>query len=288
MVGLTIGTDRDDNPEPARRSIEELQSLTAVDDRFMVIRSVTEVEVARREKKLGIELNFQGTRLLGGSLEVLSEFAELGVRHVGLIWNEANEAGSSSTRGPDNGLTAHGKSLIHRMEREGIIVDGAHASERTTMDAIACCQKPFVISHTNCHALEPSYKNVKDHQIEACARTGGVLGISGFGTYLGDSQATTESLFRHIDHVAQLVGPKHVGLGLDFVTKPDVFWQMVLQAPSIWPGKNGGSMSPCRFASHEQLSELATTLHVHGYSAEDVDGIMGANWFRVARACWKS
>lgn len=286
VVGLTVGTDRSDNPMPAHESITQIEQLVASDDRFMIIRAVDDVSLAKATGKLGLELNFQGTRMLAGDLQSIAEFQARGVRHIGLIWNDANDAGASSTGGTDDGLTVYGKQLVHEMEKSGIIVDGSHAGYRTTMDAIAVSTKPFIISHTNCYAIAASYKNVRDDQIKACAETGGVLGVSGFGTYLGDLEATTEAMYRHIDHISQLVGAAHVGIGLDYVTKQDVFWEMVRAAPHIWPDPHGGAMKRCRFFNHDLTSDLIRVLVRNGYSEPDVRGIVGENWLRVAKTCW--
>lgn len=287
VVGLTIGTDRDSTPDAALASIDEIERLVSVDSRFLIIRTGADVETARSERRLGLELNFQGTRPLNGRPELLRTFHERGLRHVGLIWNDANEVGGSSTNAVDNGLTSYGRRLIEEMEGLGIVVDGAHAGYRTTMDAIEASTRPFIISHTNCYALNESYKNVKDDQIRACARTGGVMGISGFGTYLGDPQASTLSMFRHIDHIAQLVGVEHVGLGLDFVTRPDLFWPMVSQAPHIWPAPEGGPMKPCRFADHAQLPELTDLMSMRGYTDNAIRAVLGQNWLRVCDSSWR-
>jgi membrane dipeptidase len=274
VVGLTIGTDRTDTPDVALQTIAEIEALIVRDDRFMLIRSTDDVKQTRATGKLGVELNFQGIRPLGGRIELVEELYRRGVRHASLIWNNDNEAGGSSATTSDPGLTSYGRALIAEMERVGMIVDGAHAGYRTTMQAMEVATRPFIISHTNCHALEPSYKNIRDDQIVACAATGGVMGVSGFGAYLGD-------------HIAQRVGADHVGLGLDYVTKPDVFWKMVKDNPSMWPSPDGGPMAPCRFADHAQISDLADLMSLHGYSDCSVRGVLGENWLRVATKCWQ-
>lgn len=286
VVGLTVGTDRDYSPEPVRRSIEEIERLVAVDERFLLVRCAADVQRAAEQGRLGLELNFQGTRMLGGDIGQLQVFHQMGVRHIGLVWNAANEAGGSSTDSSDAGLTPYGRRLIREMESLGIMVDGAHAGRRTTLDAIWHSDRPFIISHTNCRALDPSYKNASDAELTACAQTGGVVGISGFGSYLGDASAATTSLFQHIDHAATLIGAQHVGLGLDYVTNQPEFWAMVARSPHIWPGPHEGAMAPCRFVAHEQIQKLATMMRDHGYRPEDVAGILGGNWLRIAQACW--
>jgi membrane dipeptidase len=174
------------------------------------------------------------------------------------------------------------------MQRVGIIVDGAHASYRTVMDAIAECAGPFIVSHGNVAAFPAAapYKNLKDDQILACAATGGVIGISGLGSYLDDLSATPEAMFRQIDHIAQLAGAAHVGLGLDYVTNIPAFWTMVAEKPEIWPAPGGGPMPTSAFFEPEWVHDLRVLLEAAGYSAADVAGVFGGNWLRVAEACW--
>lgn len=291
VVGLTIGSDQSTE---ARREAEAgiaavADWIAAEPDGYLLIRSTDDVRRAQREGRLGIELNFQGIGPLEGSVEMLRHFHGLGVRHVGLAWNDANAAASSATRGEDKGLTPFGKALIRGMERIGIIVDGAHASYRTVMDVAAACTKPFIVSHANVAALPAAatYKNLRDDQIRACAATGGVIGISGLGTYLDDLGATPAAMFRQIDHVAQLVGAAHVGLGLDYVTDIPAFWKLVAEKPEVWPAPGGGPMAESAFFEPEWVPDLRALLEGAGYAAADVACILGGNWLRVAEACWQ-
>ena len=272
VVGLTIGSDQS---AEARREAEAgiafvTDWIAAHPAGYLLVRTADDARRARRDGMLGIELNFQGIGPLEGRVEMLRYFHELGVRHIGLVWNDVNLAGCSATRGEDTGLTSHGKALIHEMERVGIMVDGAHASYRTVMDAIAVSTKPFIVSHANVAALADGYKNLKDDQIVACAATGGVIGISGLGTYLDDLRATPEAMFRQIDHVTQLVGVAHVGLGLDYVTDIPAFWTLVSEKPEIWPASDGGPMPRSAFFEPEGVHELRERLERAGYSAADV------------------
>ena len=281
VIGLTVASDRHYGPDVALQNIREVGELIARDPRYCLVRIPADAKFARANNQLGIELNFQGVGPLGGNLARIGEFAELGVRHIGLAWNSPNDAGGSAAVAQDDGLTAFGRAAMAEMERVGILVDGAHAGYRTMMEAISCASKPFIVSHTNCAAVTEAHRNVRDDQIKACAQTGGVIGMTGFGNDIGDRDAKPEALFRHIDHIAQLVGVRHVGLGLDFLEKPDVFWDMVLASPQTWPGKDGRPMERCRFMPHEDLESLVSLMHAAGYGEEGIAAVMGENWLRV-------
>ena len=89
--------------------------------------------------------------------------------------------------------------------------------------------------------------------------------------------------------MAQLVGPRHVGIGLDNLDKPGLeFLRRFIDArPDEWPGKDQGLWEPLACFEVEQLPELTDLMLRRGYSDEDVRGILGGNWLRVCREVWK-
>ena len=75
----------------------------------------------------------------------------------------------------------------------------------------------MIYSHANPLALAANGRNIRDDQIDACVATGGIVCVNGVGRFLGDPQAGTPAILRHIDYLVQRVGADHVGLGLDYV-----------------------------------------------------------------------
>ena len=122
--------------------------------------------------------------------------------------------------------------------------------------------------------------------IKACAETGGVIGINGLGTFLGENDASTHSIVRHIDYVAQLVGPRHVGLGLDYVFDMQELDDYVAGNPKMFPPEDGYGAG-VNFVQPEQVPEIAQSLLKLGYPAPDVRAILGENHLRIARMVWK-
>lgn len=281
VVGLTIGGDNGGRAA-AMQGLEWVAALVAKHpSEYRIVRDIRDVDAASATGTLALELNFQGTAPLEGRLSAVGEFHQLGVRQMGLVWNMDNEVGCSAATSNDSGLTAFGRSLVRELNRTGVVVDGSHASRRTTLDAMEVCDAPFVFSHSNVDAIEPSYKNVNDDQIRTCAATGGVIGISGFGTYLDDLQVPAQAMFRQIDHVCELVGPQHAGLGLDFLRDPAPLWEKVRAHPQLWPG-----VRESRFFPPEEIQELRRLMVEAGYRGEDVAGILGGNWRRVSDVAW--
>jgi membrane dipeptidase len=168
-----------------------------------------------------------------------------------------------------------------------MLMDCSHTGYRTSMDIMAASRRPVIFSHSNVRALKDHPRNIRDDQIDACAATGGVIGLSGIGIFIGANDIRTESLLRHIDHVSERVGPDHAGLGLDFV-----FDQAADDLPpgvdpaAWWPPGNEYGMGSLSIVPPEQLPEIAEALLRHGYSEAEARGILGENFLRVAGATW--
>ena len=261
-------------------------AIQAQPDRLALCATAGDVVAAKAAGKLGLVFNLQETNMLEGKLELVQAFYDLGVRHMLLAYNARNHVGDGCAERTDGGLSRWGLEVVAEMNRVGMLVDGTHTGYRTTMDAMAACTAPFIFSHCNAHAVYGHYRNIRDDQIKACAATGGVVGLNGLGEFLDDDAASTAALFRHLDHMVQLVGPRHVGLGLDYVRDTGRFWGWVRDNAHMWPaGPN--SRTGSAFAQPEQIEELTRMMLQAGYAEEAVRDILGGNWLRVARQIWR-
>ena len=252
--------------------------------------TVADIRRARAEAKLGLIYNLQETQHFDRDLALVSLYYELGVRHALLAYNARNKVGDGCGERQDSGLSRWGQGVVREMVRVGMLVDGTHSGHATTMDAIGLCADlgaPFIFSHCNAYAVVPHYRNIRDDQIRACAETGGVIGVNGLGEFLDDEGATSASIFSHLDHMAGLVGARHLGLGLDFVLNVSGFWDWVERFPHMWPESPGIARRRSAFAQPEQVLELVETMLRAGWSDEDVRGVLGENFARVCEAAWK-
>jgi membrane dipeptidase len=173
------------------------------------------------------------------------------------------------------------------MNRVGMLVDGTHTGYRTTMDAMEVATAPFIFSHCNAWSVFPHYRNIRDDQIKACAASGGVIGVNGLGEFLDDPHATSQSIFRHIDHMVNLVGPAHVGIGLDYVKDTARFWDWLRENPDMWLEIDGKPHADTAFDQPEQIAELCELMLAHQYAEDYIHAILGGNFTRVAREVWK-
>jgi membrane dipeptidase len=257
-------------------------------DKIKFCRSVDDILSARQAGKTAVHLSFQETLPFEENLDLIGLYYEIGVRHALLAYNSRNAVGDGCAEDQDAGLSRFGRRVVREMNRIGMIVDGAHSGFRTTMDAMELCEGPFIFSHTNVYDIYPHYRCVRSEQIKACAATNGVIGITGCGAYMGEVHPTCESLFKHIDHVAQIVGARHVGLGLDYVRTPPPFFETAIRPfPDRWPLPPNGVHETTDFIGPEALPGVVKLMLAHGYSDTDVRGVLGENFLRVAREGWK-
>jgi membrane dipeptidase len=116
---------------------------------------------------------------------------------------------------------------------------------------------------------------------------GGVIGINGVGIFLGENDASTEALTRAVTYAVDVVGPEHVGIGLDYVfDQEELNTYLNEHRDTFPPGSGYGDFFPYRFVSPLQLPELTRELLGHGYPADAVRAILGGNFARVARLVW--
>jgi membrane dipeptidase len=281
---ITIAVDGMDFNAAAQSIIDQRQFAQSQPESCVLIDTVDEILDAKASGKLAVGFHFQGSDPFGDNLGTVDLFYKLGIRHALMAYNEQNRVGSGCHVKEDGGLTQFGKSLIREMNRIGMMVDCAHTGYRTTMETLEASEAPAIISHTNVRSLSDHPRCVWDDQIQLCAAKGGVLGITGLSAFLGKGGATPARLADHIDHVANLVGPEHVGLGLDYVYDLDSFMAFVARLPERYP--------PADYRDMEQLSpedapRITEELLRRGYGEREVRGILGENWLRVCRQIWR-
>jgi membrane dipeptidase len=174
------------------------------------------------------------------------------------------------------------------MNRVGMIVDCSHAAYSTTMDIMHESSKPVVFSHSNPTAIWEHQRNITDEQIKACAATRGVIGVNGMGIFLGDNDISNATLMRHIKYLADLVGCEHIGFGFDYSPKVDVDIGVILRSrPDYWPAGQQYDTPGIKHAGPQQLQDLVENLSTAGFGEDDIRGILGDNFRRVAANAWQ-
>lgn len=223
---------------------------------MLLVRGPSDIDEAVETNRLGIVLALEGADPLGIDIDLLDVFHALGVRVVGLTWNNRNPFADGRLAGDHpGGLSGLGRSLLARMEELGMLLDLAHLAPQGMDEVFAHSKGPVILSHTR-----PRGGTVPDRHLEEIARRGGVVGVMLYG------MASIAEVVDHIEHLASLIGDHHIGLGSDL-------WQAE-RVPQDLP-----------HIGH--LPRLAEALIDRGWSHDAVARFMGGNWHRVLRAILK-
>jgi membrane dipeptidase len=190
-------------------------AASARPDRLVFCKSGSEVRRAVAEGRFAGLAALEGAQGIEGRLEDVRAAYAAGLRMLGLVHFQANEAAYPMTVSSfdDAGLTPFGLELISEMERLGMVVDLAHLNPRGVDDALRAMQRPFVVSHTACRALVNHPRNLDDSQIRRIADRGGVVGIA-FGNIF--VKGGLSGFLDHVEHVIRVGGADAIALGSDF------------------------------------------------------------------------
>lgn len=201
-------------------------------------------------------IGIEGGHQIGGSLAALRQFYELGARYMTLTHFKNNEWADSATDDPKyHGITDFGRSVIHEMNRLGMLVDLSHVSDDTMRAALQVSKAPVIFSHSSARALDDHNRNVPDDILKLTAANGGVVMVNFYPAYVSDAfrkwnaegaaeEARAKSLYNgrpdareaaikswkvanpqprvtvgevadHVEHIARVAGYDHVGIGGD-------------------------------------------------------------------------
>jgi membrane dipeptidase len=261
--------------------------LRARPDEYVLVATIDDALRAKREDKLGVCFDVEGAFSVGEDLTRISLYYDLGVRWMAMAYNRRNLVGAGVHDEVDHGLTVFGRQLCAEMDRVGMIKDVAHTGYRTALDVCAGSPLPVTISHSNPRRLTDHPRCVPDEVMRACAATGGVMGISGVGLFLGDNDISAENMVRSIDYAVDLLGIDHVGIGTDFVMMRSGSLENLLAADAYhWP-PGFGYEGQVPIAPPERFIEVPELLLRRGYDDAAVAKILGGNFLRVARQVWK-
>lgn len=232
-----------------------------------VCRTVGDIRGAMARGALATVLHIEGVECLDGDLDFLEVLYAAGLRSLGPVWSRHNIFGhgvpfrfpGSPDIGP--GLTEAGKRLVAACNRLGVLIDLSHINARGFWDVAELSSAPLVATHSNAHALCPTPRNLTDDQLRAIRDTEGMVGLNfatGFLRPDGRMQSDTdvELMVRHLDHLIEVAGETHVGLGSDF----------------------DGAIVPRSIGSAAGLPVLFEALSRHGYDRPLLEKLAHGNW----------
>jgi len=270
--------------------------------RLLRIDSISDIERAQRERKIGIMLTIQDSPA-PFSPEQLPGVFKGGLRIAQLTSNDTNKSGSGFLADSDDGMTDYGRSVMKRMEEVGVGVDVSHCGDRTTLDALEAATKPVLFTHANCRALVPGHMRLKtDEMLVKMAKTGGMMGMTFVRNFIRDHDPTTlDHLIDHFDYARRLIGIQHLAIGSDL----DVLgYSFTLPEDATVPyagpkGKNAERYhwrsdpvglwytdTIMELAHSKRMFDLTDGLIRRGYTDEDIKLILGGNAMRVLGNIW--
>lgn len=231
-------------------------------ERMRIAYTPQEVYVTKAAGRKAIMLGIENGYAIGKDLANIARFRKYGVSYITLCHNGSNDI-CDSARGEAEwgGLSPFGKEVVAEMNRLGILVDISHAAESTFYDTLEYSSQPIIASHSSARALCNHPRNLTDDQLKALAAKQGVVQICLYKGFINENaeKASLTDAIRHIDHIVDLIGINHVGIGSDF--------------------DGDGELIGCR-ASNE-LINITVRLLKAGYSENDIAKIWGGNLLRV-------
>lgn len=296
----------------------EIDSLYAIagrnPDKMTMATTPQQLEQAVKENKLACLLGVEGGHMIEDKLTYLDSFYKRGVRYMTLTWNNstswASSAKDETAANPpvkQKGLTAFGKDVVRRMNQLGMIVDVSHVGEQTFWDALNTTTKPVIASHSCVHALCPVPRNLKDEQIKAIGKNGGVIHLNFYSGFLDSSFTTRLAAFnnRHrseLDSLKTLQWPSYeveeyflkkypdeagnlrppLSLLLDHL---DYIVRLAgVDHVGLGSDFDGISSAPKEIDDVTDMPLITKALRQRGYRKKEVRKILGQNFMRVFRA----
>ncbi len=235
--------------------------------------TVAEIEAAKRDGALAIIPAVENGFAMGTDLSRLARFRELGARYMTLTHTGHNALGDSANPRNDlnntptehGGLSPLGRAAVAEMNRLGMLIDVAHVSRDTMLQAAALSRTPVLSTHSCIRALCNHPRNMDDAQLDALRDVGGVIQITAVAAFLKQDAkpdaVTVRDFADHVDYAVQRIGIQHVGISSDF--------------------DGGGGFVGWRDAS--ESANITAELLRRGYDRQEIAALWGGNFLRVLR-----
>jgi len=271
---------------------------------FELALTVADVERIRAAGRIAGLIGIEGGHAIESSLDILREFHGRGARYMTLTHNDTTDWADAATDEPQHGgLTSFGEDVVREMNRLGMLIDISHVSADTMRDVLRVSRAPVIASHSSAFALAPHPRNVPDDVLREIARNGGLVMVNFAPAFLDPEAAriavawypamraieagTSDQKERaerfdawrksnplpavpysrvvdHIEHIAEVAGVAHVGLGSDF---------------------DGIPSTPVGLEDVSRYPAVTEELLRRGWSEADVRKVLGENAVRVLREC---
>ena len=169
-----------------------------------------------QEHEIGALLTLEGVDAIGNDLKKMTILYELGVRSVGLTWNNANLAADGALEKRGAGLTLFGEEIVLFNNEHKMLTDVSHLSEKAFWDVMEIAKYP-IASHSNSKSILNHVRNLSDEQAKAMFEKEAMIHVIYYPKFIKESEhVSIADLILHIDHFCSIGGEKNIGLGSDF------------------------------------------------------------------------
>lgn len=306
----------------ANREIDTLYAWVKRNpSQMMIVKSPAQLDKAVKEHRLACMMGVEGGHMIEDDLNKIDSFHNRGVCYMTLTWNNNNswatsaeyesghqkKNGTVDTTSQKKGLNDFGKEVIKRMNKLGMMIDLSHPGEQTFWDAINLTTKPVLVSHSDAYTLCPVYRNLKDDQIKAVAKNGGVIDLNFYPAFLDSTVEAKQSVYfkKHraekkaliasgkkdfeADNIIAKKYPKEIeDMQAPFHLLFDHMEYIIKLAGIDHVGLGGDfdgiTITPKVLTDVTKYPMITKELVRRGYSEKDIDKIMGGNFIRVYKA----
>lgn len=289
-VSINVGMDM--NPVSQIMSVLAgfRATIRAQPQRYVLANCMQDIEEAAASGKLAIGFDLEGAMPLLEQPEMVALYRCLGVMQMHLAYNRNNSV-AGGCHDLEQGLTPLGYQVVAAINAAGMLMDCSHTGRRCSLDIMNASSQPVIFSHANPLAPVEHGRNLTDEQIRACAASGGVVCVSGVSIFLDRATPSAHDVAIHAAYVADLVGVKHAGIGLDISflqnglddQPPDEF------NPDYWWPKSAGydrGLMRIAYPPIESWEVLSDALQSTGMTPAEAALVMGGNMMRVAAQVW--
>jgi len=248
-----------------------------------------DIEKAKSESKTAVFFGFQNCSPIEDDIGLVEKVYNLGCRFMQLTYNNQSLLATGCYEKIDSGVTNFGKEVIKEMNRLGIVIDMSHSAEKSTIDAIEISEKPIAITHANPFFWHPAKRNKSNELLKILSDSNGMLGLSLYPHHLKNgTNCSLESFCEMIAKTADIMGAKNIGIGSDLCIKqPNSIvewmrngtWTKSKKFGEGSKNKPGFPKQPDWFLDARGFINLENGLKKVGFNNEEVNGILGNNWY---------
>ena len=258
-------------------------------DSLFLILEPDDLEKAKDDDRIGIMLGLEGAEPLEMNLGFLRCYYRLGLRIMNLTWHQRNQVADGVAEPSNSGLSNFGREVVSELNRLGIMIDLSHLSKAGVRDVLDISKQPVLASHSNADAVCRHQRNLEDWQIKEIAEKDGLIGVNFFGRFVAAENPTIMDVLDHVDYIADMVSPVHLGMGPDYT---DFCQDMIISSRRLaGPGQpvNDADIPYAEGLSDvTELPNFTRGLVARGYKDDEIRGILGNNFLRLFQKVYKA